>query len=279
MGKTFVYATLFYIVLKVCLCQISTKTISQRNPMKFVFGAWLLSRNSISSAAEISRGAPLQTCFFVPGFKVPRRCYERYERIIRENFNNLSFHFFEDSQSGSGGTDIVQSVDCLLSYIRKSNSKDIVLIGHSRGGAVASAAAAKLSGCKALILLDPVDDSTLTAINILSSTSIFCPTLIFSTPFGGRSKYYKTEYSSACAPPERSSVPFFDALRFSSRVLLTIPDIGHLQLIDHTESFSFGNVCAVGPLELETRAKNFCDRAIIFWYVKISKVYFVSWLS
>ena len=96
---------------------------------------------------------------------------------------------------------------------RFKDEPSLILIGHSRGGAVASIVASQLpSIVKALILLDPVDDGDSTACNEIVSSNIHLPpTLILSTPYGGFSSYYRKSYSSACAPPDRGPEAFHRA--------------------------------------------------------------------
>ena len=78
----------------------------------------------------------------------------------------------------------------------------LLLVGHSRGGAVAALAATQRE-TDALVLLDPVDTSDgLVLAAIAGGTKMQPPrhVLIVSTPYGGLSSYYRVRYESACAP-------------------------------------------------------------------------------
>jgi len=103
-----------------------------------------------------------------------------------------------------------------------------------------------------LILIDPVDDVNTSTLERLSSEakelSRWVPTLIISTPYGGKSSYYKTFYTSSCAPVDRSASRFFETiskLKYEhQQLLITFPEIGHSQILDSSEKFPFDGVCA-----------------------------------
>ena len=68
-----------------------------------------------------------------------------------------------------------------------------------------AALAATQRETEALVLLDPVDTSdgfVAAAITGAHATNVRVPhnVLIVSTPYGGKSSYYRVRYESACAP-------------------------------------------------------------------------------
>ena len=151
----------------------------------------------------------------------------------------------------------------------KAESKtcvDLLIIGHSRGAAAAAAAFSSLTQSQSnqqlhlrLVLLDPVDTIDLevlrfmeenlshsSASSSLSSNNFDHRILIVSTPFGGRSKYYKTTFTSACAPFGRNADSFFTALRnlYTHVSFVTLPQFGHLQFLGDRASSRFVDTCA-----------------------------------
>ena len=124
------------------------------------------------------------------------------------------------------------------------NHPPLLLMGHSRGGAVVALAATKylkatrkMKGASSLnmdahrprillVLVDPVDSAENTVLRALHESlrsyagkdtinasgeqnpSWPWPALIISTPYGGYSSYYKTPYESACAPSGRNGAAF-----------------------------------------------------------------------
>jgi hypothetical protein len=203
-----------------------------------------------------------------------------------------------------------------LDHVRKSSDQrlPLLLLGHSRGGAVMALAtvtfAKELLTSQLLlrarmkkahsketprllpaaplltVLLDPVDtpdryvaSQILGTLKDSKSSRWPFPMLIVSTPYGGGSAYYKTKYDSACAPQGRnadvfyqaftagvndekyagaaqregaqqhqandynSSLPDVDKVTSSSMktvVMMTLPDVGHMQLLDAREGAGGG---------------------------------------
>jgi len=141
----------------------------------------------------------------------------------------------------------------------------VVLVGHSRGGAVALRAALSLKGrAMSLILVDPVDDGESSSISLaVSSPPSALPSrvLIISTPYAGASAFYHQNYESACAPAGRNGDSFASALG-DCAVHLTLPNTGHLEFLDFRKDLAVSNLC--GPsskLAPETTRK--LDKAVL----------------
>merc|ERR1711871_231413 len=178
-----------------------------------------------------------------------------------------------------GGSESIQTSSAgILEMMKRQDSKkeELVIIGHSRGGAVAVDASRKwiLSRrsprISALILLDPVDDvdlstiksfsssfssssisspsfpNTIAARNPPSTAILFPPTVIISTPFGGSSRYYKNaNFESICAPRGRNANSFFEVISKHSifSAFLEYRRMGHLQMLDDLDKLSFDGAC------------------------------------
>jgi thioesterase domain-containing protein len=159
------------------------------------------------------------------GFQISKIHYLKYADLMKSIFPKIEIIMIEDDEGDQFSQNIAeetkQTVDRILKLNRKSDGKYIV-VGHSRGGAVAinfinelhQADRSRMMQFVALILLDPVDDDKHFTTNKISALNVdtrnvtnqfssvnYPPILFVSTPFGGKSSYYKTEYTSVCAPP------------------------------------------------------------------------------
>lgn len=177
----------------------------------------------------------------------------------------------------TNGSSILADADTILNaaqlmlknserQIRKSTI-DLLLVGHSRGAAAAVAAFSSLIQSLAsrnlrlrLVLLDPVDTAGLEVLRSLdayrqsfhSDSVVDHRILIISTPYGGRSSYYKTAFTSSCAPEGRNADAFSAALGESdSRRLsmVTLPQFGHMQFLANRAASPFVDTCASSELK------------------------------
>ena len=74
--------------------------------------------------------------------------------------------FGEDAGVEENTNTIKSSALALLK--QQQGKKQVVLLGHSRGGAVAAyAAGMQPQGVSALVLIDPVDDSSLSTVHLI----------------------------------------------------------------------------------------------------------------
>mmetsp|Transcript_38190 Transcript_38190/g.38876 ORF Transcript_38190/g.38876 Transcript_38190/m.38876 type:complete len:363 (-) Transcript_38190:102-1190(-) len=198
----------------------------------------------------------------------------------------------------SNGNDIIKDANKVISIvlqkqneIKVTNSRrlqrgdgvdnsNLMLIGHSRGGAVMAMAAAELARREVMlptVLIDPVDTSDYITLSSLqnithihpvdnnyttnntnydidnnedhintsshSDTGVVLPiTLLISTPWGGRSRFYGVNYDSACAPTNRNAHAFYP---FYKHIIYAIcPQLGHTQLVNNRKNDSVASVCA-----------------------------------
>ena len=170
--------------------------------------------------------SPPPQCYFVTGFLIPKAQYTSLssELVKADVCSSSPIKYVEDSNDLSDKQDIPSSSSRLKALLPSgSKYENSILFGHSRGGAVAAYTAASLAADTidrpvALVLIDPVDDTKLTTIEKISKSQSIPSTLIISTPFGGRSKYYKNAvFESSCAPTSRSSLAFFNAISMRSK--------------------------------------------------------------
>eukprot|EP01038_Epipyxis_sp_PR26KG_P005940 gene5940-8188_t len=183
----------------------------------------------------------------------------------------------DTSNTDSNEGELNKSAEIIKSVVLKEVKEgDVVCVmGHSKGGAVAALVGVKLQAFfvnTLLILLDPVDLVDLQAIRSIDKIKLMKPlnSLIISTPFGGYSKYYHSNYESACAPPQRGATIFYDKLRNLNNDLLkssislaessvhnislytklvTFPQVGHFQFLRNRNNLTFSSVCAEGEIK------------------------------
>ena len=140
----------------------------------------------------------------------------------------------------------------------------VILIGHSRGGAVALRVAFALQErAISVILLDPVDDRESSTVNLAVAPSSFLPprVLVISTPYAGASAFYHETYQSACAPAGRNGDSFAAALG-DRAVHLTMPNTGHLEFLDFRKNLAVSNLC--GPSSKLAPEKTYqLDKAVL----------------
>lgn len=211
---------------------------------------------SVSSATSTSASANNEiygdsapAVYISPGFKIPPRCYSDLLSV----FSDAHVVPADDRPEG----DIESSARNLQQFLQRSSKKGVVLVGHSRGGAVALCAYLALSSTrrdlvKGVVLIDPVDDEAHYAQGVVESyvgDTGSCNILIVATPFAGSSAYYKTNYASVCAPEGRNADIFATALGKSrgdcSILTVALPNIGHLFLLNDVISLPVANIC--GP--------------------------------
>ena len=173
-----------------------------------------------------------------PGFAIPSACYDEISRA-----------FGAASVVCSYASD--ESLEASSLRLRNICQQEGSLIGHSRGGSVAVDVALQLGPRRIsrLVLLDPVDDAALTTLRKLEvDTAPLPPCLLLSTPWAGASSYYRYNYESACAPPDRSAPAFSRALSGRSpelrSLLVEVPSLGHLSMLSHPEALAaIQNLC------------------------------------
>ncbi len=147
---------------------------------------------------------------------IPKKQYDSFSlELVQENICRSRITFLEDENDLSNKLDIPSSSSRLRQFLPEDKT-NWVLIGHSRGAAVAAYSSASMEPSKkpnALVLIDPVDDERSTTIEYIRTSHHFPRTYIVSTPFGGRSRYYKNAtFESSCAPPSRSSSAFYETI-------------------------------------------------------------------
>jgi len=240
----------------------------------------LLSVPSPASASPASLATAVQKpCFyFSNGFKIPLSAYKDLETTMR---STVEFVGIKELDSPST---IKESGDKLQSMMERVKG-EVILGGHSRGGAVSCLATLLLASSgsfehtkqRALILIDPVDDdksTVVTALNVAAKkgkVAKFPPCLIISTPFGGKSGYYQTLYTSVCSPPNRDATTFYHALQKLGNCsvnLVTVPNMGHFDVLslDETTKLPFSGICASDPNSLDKElGKRLVEEVIRDW--------------
>ena len=206
---------------------------------------------SLALPAQSSTPTTSPHFVFCGGFLTPSTVYSSWRDKLLDHFPSSRFRFLQDPSGLQNQVSLLQASDILLTELRKSD-QPTVLLGHSRGGAVALLATIRdPSLLHAVVLVDPVDDSDLSLIQSISEQgfqSLYLPPhLLISTPYGGRSSYYKkTTFTSTCAPVGRNAEALWRSLRGHADfqgILLDFPELGHLQLFDGNELTSLKNVC------------------------------------
>ena len=263
----------FLIALWSCLLVLTrgldgVRTISEvarSDSLKVLFST--LAVTSLQTAERGRERGERIHCFFVPGFQLDRSYYGSIAKVAA-NEASIYFHYLDGPEHTSAGT-IEDASALMVEKIRRSvagwekrGEDRLVLMGHSRGAAVAALAllgmqAISFDGNISLIQVDPVDDSRNTAIRALhdrsnrayldkisSRLSIF----IMSLSYGGYSSYYKQRLVSSCAPEGRNADSFVEALPADLRILQKeYREVGHMQFLDRSvnseTSDMFSAVC------------------------------------
>eukprot|EP01036_Dinobryon_divergens_P027659 gene27659-36470_t len=200
-----------------------------------------------------------------PGYRVPRIQYESFicslkAFITKTSPRKVDVVEFPIEDFSLDGQLIDRSyLDVLYDRFMSEGFDDnsyLLLVGHSKGGAVLTYFLSRFSGKlnsrrTCLILFDPVDSPDNNAIREITGCRLgtFAKTLIVSTPYGGRSAYYNTNFESSCAPRGRNALVFFEAISAisSATVSITFPTIGHMQFLDDRKILSIASVCASSP--------------------------------
>jgi pimeloyl-ACP methyl ester carboxylesterase len=162
------------------------------------------------------------------------RQYESYADALRKADIATWIQTGDDTDTANDNTAAALHRDAAAVLARNAKHASVVLIGHSRGGAVAAIAATDQNGMKSmktpplLVLLDPVDTTPPTALPLISAPTSAThppPVLVVSLPYGGYSSFYKTYYASACAPALRNGDSFAEALsqRSPAQRVLQVP--------------------------------------------------------
>ena len=157
-----------------------------------------------------------------PGYLLQPRQYESYVEALRKASIPTIVQTGSEIDRANDNTAAALHRDATAVVERNPQHVPVVLIGHSRGGAVAAIAATEMNGMKRppmLVLLDPVDTSPPTALSLIATpptapptAQALTPVLIVSMPYGGYSSFYRTYYESACAPAQRNGEAFAAAL-------------------------------------------------------------------
>jgi hypothetical protein len=91
---------------------------------------------------------------------------------------------------------------------------------------------------------------------------------IAALPYSGVNRYYKSKNTNVCAPPGRDALAFYEAATAMNgndggRVLLmTVPEAGHLQLLQRRSDLSFAEVCGVGKRFPEAQVLDLCANLV-----------------
>ena len=119
-------------------------------------------------------------CYFATGFTIPKIHYDSLSaELVATNICRSPVNYVEDGNDLINKQDIPSS-SSKLKYSLPKDETNWILLGHSRGGAVAAYTAASMEdseGPNALILIDPVDDESLTSMkfydNLRQSTNVY----------------------------------------------------------------------------------------------------------
>lgn len=223
---------------------------------------------SINQVKGELRNYNTTSIIFVDGYLIPSSSYASISNDILISIPSLSKIIHESSSMGE--ETIVDSAKRIVNFYLHSSEKFIV-IGHSRGGAV-SLEILKLMNdrIKCLILLDPVDDASKSTISNLHYYDFKdIPILVVSLPYGGKSKYYNINFSSSCAPIDRSSSVIYESIKSKKKSLVTLLDIGHLQFLDSSDNVTIDNICAKS-LDLNPRECEIVISKLITLWIKES---------
>lgn len=223
----------------------------------------LISDRAANAGTALSTSRAIDaTLIFSGGYQIP---LELYQNLESSTYDLVRFVGWRDELESSHS--LTDSALLLSQQIESLNRKpgevsSLLIGGHSRGGAISCLSALSCiethnNEIKGMILIDPVDDAQKTVLTALElkakeRKSFFPSCLIVLTPFGGRSNYYRTSFTSACSPPERGASSFFQALgKFENCHvnLVTIPSMGHLDVLrpDEASKLSFSGICASNP--------------------------------
>jgi pimeloyl-ACP methyl ester carboxylesterase len=241
--KLLICATAFFMVH--CISPIRKRQVAALRFTKALRGLLTTSLligfpPQISLAASDASTTPV-TFIFCAGFLLPSKCYRNWQNALTEAFPLSQVIFIEDQSTLQSSLTIEESVKSVERIVSTING-DVVLLGHSRGGATACWAI--LEGptkVKAAVLIDPVDTADEALLSRLRSDSINevslnVPCLLFSTPYGGKSSYYKSAiFTSSCAPAERNAEAIYTAIRQVNRArcgIIRMEEMGHFQLLD-----------------------------------------------
>jgi hypothetical protein len=253
---------------------------------------------SLSVMSGLSSPPPLPVrCFFVPGFQLDSSYYRLLAREIRASGAKLEF--LEGPEYTSSGT--IESASLLMGdeVTRRLHSKTgamqdrVVMMGHSRGGAVAALTSLALLDRLervSLVLLDPVDDAELSAIKTLTANrerlerfSDRITVKVLSLPYGGYSSFYRKQLTSSCAPPGRNADSFIEA--FPAPIEVTreeFRDLGHMQILNdpswepdsesESESSSRGVYSSVCPRSDAGEARSADARLVVREWVRLISI-------
>lgn len=94
------------------------------------------------------------------------------------------------------------------------------------------------------------------------------PVAIAALPYSGVNRYYKSRNKNLCAPPGRDAAAFYEAATTSNGggdgvVLMTLPEAGHLQLLQRRADLSFAEMCGVGPRVPEAQVQDLCANLVV----------------
>jgi pimeloyl-ACP methyl ester carboxylesterase len=201
-----------------------------------------------SGATDVYTSSYSPVSVFSPGYKIEVQQYKKILDQIYPNSKPTVLAAADDADSTieslkHDAQSVLNEASRLFVASNKGQNhlSSMILMGHSRGGAVAALAAATLLNSTTgnerrdavlsniehitvlppkvlLVLLDPVDSSERVVLNSLresitrSNSAWPWPVLVISTPFGGSSAYYKVPYESACAPATRNGDTFSEIL-------------------------------------------------------------------
>jgi pimeloyl-ACP methyl ester carboxylesterase len=238
----------------------------------------------ISGATDVPYTS--QVSVFSPGYKIE---VQQYEKILDQIYpyskpTVLAAPDDADSTIESLKRDaqgILNEASRLFVASKKEqdNVSSMILMGHSRGGAVAALAAAiyhniatgnekrdtvlsnidditPLPPKVLLVLLDPVDSSERVVLDCIGesitrkNSAWPWPVLVISTPFGGSSAYYKVPYESACAPTTRNGDAFSEIFSSSMPSPRTIQDPSFRKVNADTSKRKAPNVLQVRLIDV-----------------------------
>lgn len=92
---------------------------------------------------------------------------------------------------------------------------------------------------------------------------------IAALPYSGVNRYYKSKNTNVCAPPGRDALAFYEAATATNGndggkvLLMTVPEAGHLQLLQRRSDLSFAEVCGVGKRFPEAQVMDLCANLVV----------------
>ena len=207
--------------------------------------------------SSVGLKGPFPLAVITSGFLIGSDQYNSYaERLASWGYVVVSYDF---SQQVLDPTTDIECVKMLLELIdwistsgnplsKVSDTENVMLIGHSRGGKISTLAAINDTRVKSLFLIDPVDVTVYTPDDRISYPSA---TVALSAAMTSKaSKELPVCVVGAgrggdCAPVESSFDLFYKAARGPAWKAV-VEEAGHLQFLDQRAATAMGAFCQAG---------------------------------